>query len=998
MKIRFADHLRVVGFSVCAVLSQASRPLAFAQTEVALESQLLNKAQTLESRGRLDLAAPVWQQVLLMDPRSTEALGGLARAARQQGDERVAQNYLAQLRAVSPAEPHDAQGLTSRPVQNPALLLGAAGNLARAGQPARAMALYRQLYGDNPPPGTPALAYYETEAATTEGRAHSIAGLRTMNRRFPEDARYVVALGQILMSDSQTRGEGRELLEAHSSDPEARAALQRNPAVAEAPKVATTYARSFVVQHTSKPSVSSAANSAIARTTPVARPVVRRQAPRPTEMGAAYRALNAQYLLTAEKDFQGVLQRTPKNWQALAGLGYVRLRQGNYPGAISFLEQAKAYGGEGAALEKALQEARYRATMQMAVMALSRNDFPGAQQAFVVALEERPGAPEALQGLGGTLLKAQQNEAAITVFREYTQAHPADPTAWHGLFAAQAEAGRYGDALATEKRIPVATRDVLMLDPRFLLALATVDTATGNTSEAQAILNAGLDLPFPEGGRGLTPDLQAHYAALLVAAGRPEAAITLYRQVLTADPANTAAWMGLITVQHATGHADAAVITLRQLPAAVHAAAMRDPSFATVAAGLDETQGQHERARSTLETLLSHEAAANYELFIPAQLELARLYVRQGDLPRALPIYHEILRKHPSRLDARWQLIDVLHATGRDTEAVSQLKQLTPEVRAKLEAQSQFLELAGDTYAGADQPQSALPYLSRANAGIQASGATPSAALELQLASLQYGTHNDAELSQQLTALGDRSDLTEAQRTAMQLLWAEWAVRRATAEAHAGDRQSAARVLNTALEAFSSTPEVARTVAQGFVDAGLARDAEAIFKARDMTNAPLPDFESAITAALAANDHKLAEIWLGVALNKYPNEPQLLLLASKYEDERGHEKRARVYQQASLDATSAPLARAQLARELGGSGSSSSDSALGLEGAKLGLLRPIDTDAATDTPAGMLGLSSEVSPTSMSPSATGGSVEFAQPKVGQVPSGPAGARLRDFAH
>ena len=43
---------------------------------------LLEKAHTLEVRGRMDMAAQTWQQVLLAEPNNTEALSGLARAAK----------------------------------------------------------------------------------------------------------------------------------------------------------------------------------------------------------------------------------------------------------------------------------------------------------------------------------------------------------------------------------------------------------------------------------------------------------------------------------------------------------------------------------------------------------------------------------------------------------------------------------------------------------------------------------------------------------------------------------------------------------------------------------------------------------------------------------------------------------------------------------------------------------------------------------------------------
>src|SRR5512135_3438387 len=40
---------------------------------------LVEKARALESRGRPDMAAQLWQQVLLSEPNNPEALAGLAR-------------------------------------------------------------------------------------------------------------------------------------------------------------------------------------------------------------------------------------------------------------------------------------------------------------------------------------------------------------------------------------------------------------------------------------------------------------------------------------------------------------------------------------------------------------------------------------------------------------------------------------------------------------------------------------------------------------------------------------------------------------------------------------------------------------------------------------------------------------------------------------------------------------------------------------------------------
>src|SRR5215510_16292340 len=66
---------------------------------------LLGKARSLEARGRMDLAAQSWNQVLLVDPNQTEALGGLARYARLNGDAAGERTYLDRVRKINPNDP-----------------------------------------------------------------------------------------------------------------------------------------------------------------------------------------------------------------------------------------------------------------------------------------------------------------------------------------------------------------------------------------------------------------------------------------------------------------------------------------------------------------------------------------------------------------------------------------------------------------------------------------------------------------------------------------------------------------------------------------------------------------------------------------------------------------------------------------------------------------------------------------------------------------------------
>src|SRR5215467_13964460 len=75
---------------------------------------LLSKARSLEARGRMDLAAQNWQQVLLVNPNQTEAIAGLARYAKQSGDVQSERTYLDRLRKINPRDPAIDAGDPSR--------------------------------------------------------------------------------------------------------------------------------------------------------------------------------------------------------------------------------------------------------------------------------------------------------------------------------------------------------------------------------------------------------------------------------------------------------------------------------------------------------------------------------------------------------------------------------------------------------------------------------------------------------------------------------------------------------------------------------------------------------------------------------------------------------------------------------------------------------------------------------------------------------------------
>jgi len=132
---------------------------------------------------------------------------------------------------------------------------------------------------------------------------------------------------------------------------------------------------------------------------------------------AGYNALNAKNLAEAEARFNTVLAGDSKNVSALAGMGYVRMQQSDFGGAISFLERARQNGARDKGLDATLKDARFRLIMDKGSTALKEKDLTTAQQQYCAALVMRPSNPDALEGLSGTLLKdlpAPQQAQSLT--------------------------------------------------------------------------------------------------------------------------------------------------------------------------------------------------------------------------------------------------------------------------------------------------------------------------------------------------------------------------------------------------------------------------------------------------------------------------------------------------------------------------------------------------------------------------------------------------------
>ena len=788
---------------------------------------LVEKARALEARGRPDMAIQLWQQILLSDPKNTEALAGMAKDYKLIGSKAQSDEALDRLRQVNPNDPNIAKiaALTSTRIQSDRLR--EAGELARQGKTEAAMNIYRELYGDHPPDGDIALAYYQTLYGTPLGKETAVAAMRALAARNPGDTRFAIELGRMLTYDSKTRPEGIKILKEFPKDSIAQAALRQGLVWGSANPSSSEELRLFLRDHPQDVEIAKALkenesklaqmNSGIART--------------PAER-AAFAALNAHRLDEAQTRFTEILQQEPNNGRVAAGMGFLRMQQSNFGGAISYLTQAEQNGYSARAVEDALVTSRFWYTMGEATQAFDENELDAATAKFRAALAIRPRSPEALNGLAGLYTKEQQYPAAAGIYEQLIKLQPHSLDAWRGLFLAYARDGQNQKALAISTRFPAPVKASLAKDPEYLRTLATIYHAQNRNAEAQRALAQALALPFPENGANLKTDTRLQYAGVLMEAKRFEQAAELYTQILNDDAGSLPAWMGLVSAHHELGQENEAIAEVQKMPPATYEAALTDPGFLSMLGSIYAQANQFEIAQGLLERSVKIQIAAGGQPSVPLQLQIAAIYLQRNNTAQAYEIYRQVLETHPERTDAWKGLIAALMATNRNSEALAEIALIPPQVRKQLDTDIEFVQSEASLYAATGDNAHAIEYMNRVTSRYATLKTQAPAAVEVQSAWLLFNTGNDRALYPALMRLGGRQDLTAVQREAVQNIWANWSVRRSAAAMENGNPSRAVDILDAASQAFPDSMTVRKAVAGGYQRVGRAKESLALFQDR----------------------------------------------------------------------------------------------------------------------------------------------------------------------
>ena len=895
----FGRGARVAGCLFLALqpgLAQNAAHKPATSTPEATRTLLIEKAHALEARGRPDMAIQLWQQILLSDPNNVESLAGLARDLKLIGSDKSI-DALDRLRKASPNSPDIAriEGLASTRAESASLRR--AGDLARQGKVEDAMRVYKQLYGDRPPDGDIALAYYQTQYGTAGGKAEAIAGMRAAAGRNPGDPRFAVELGIMLTYDQKNRAEGIRILREHPKDANAQAALRKALVWDAANPASAAELREYVKEHPNDTELAgrlkqdesklAQMNSGIART--------------PAER-AAFADLNAHHLDEAEKRFTVILNEEPNNGRVAAGMGFLRMQQNNFADAITYLDRAEANGFKAKTVEDALTASHFWMVMGEASQAFAANQLGVADEKYREALVMRPRSPEALNGLAGLLLKQQQFAGAALIYDQLVRVQPNSTDGWRGLFLCYARSSQSDKALAVEARIPPAAKSALTKDAEYLRTLATLYQAANRPADAQRVLAQALALPFPGSGATLTADTKLEYAGILMQARRYDQALALFAQLLADDPGSLSAWEGLIGAHHEMQQDTAALDDVQRMPPAVYEAALGDPAFLTLLGAIYQQASQYDVAQGLVERAAKIQIAASGVPTVSLEVQLAGIYLLRDETKHAYDLYHQILAGNPERADAWKGLIATLTAIHREPEALEEIAIIPAPQRKELEADVEFVQSEAGLYAATGDMPRAIESMTRVQAHYAKLHIQPPASVDIQNAWLLLNTHNDRQLYPALMRLGSRPGLTVAQRETIQDIWANWSVRRAAAAMDNGNTQRSMDILDAASQAFPNNLTVRKAVAGGYAQVGRAKEALALFKTVPMQDATSGDFQGAVGAAIAAGDKTQAEQWLRQALERFPHDPAILSLAARYEQARGDNQRAADYYRASLAA------------------------------------------------------------------------------------------------
>jgi Tfp pilus assembly protein PilF len=484
----------------------------FAQSDA--RSALIEQGNYWQSLGRAELAEESWTKLLRVDPKSADAMYGMAQVELTRGNAEAARGWITQLQTAHPTDARVARlQQQARQPGAPASDLQRARAAAQAGHAVEAVQLYRALFDNRPPPTPLALEFYEVLGGTQQGYDEARKGVAQLIKDQPSNLNARLASAQLDTYRAPSRRDGIKQLADLSKQPSVaararaswrQALLWLDAGAGDAPLYqdylagqpdAAVSARLGTLTAERKASTASPAAQAL---------------------GEGFKALDRGDNALAQQRFRQALHAQPGDLDALGGLGLIRLRQKRFAEAEPLLRQASK-APNGGKWASALRSASYWTLIRQATAARDRNDTTAAR-----SLLERAVKLDAREPVGQNALADLR--LAAGPFSDAGQGTRVRVEQARAQARAQVEAGDNAGAQRTLEDAMLIAPD----SPWVRFDLASIYRRNGLMAQARDLMD-GLLLSQPD-----KPD--ALYASALFASDAGDPASGL--QYLDRIPAN----------------------------------------------------------------------------------------------------------------------------------------------------------------------------------------------------------------------------------------------------------------------------------------------------------------------------------------------------------------------------------------------------------------------------------------------------------------------------
>ena len=659
---------------------------------------LLEQGLYWQAQGNSDRASEAWRKLLRLQPDEPRALYGLAQVELSMKRGAAATEILTRLRALDPKGTYTtllAQDITLSTGDGPKTL-DKARLLHTAGETVKELEQYQAALGNNEPQGDIGLEFYRSMSQLPKSFQTARAGFERLAKASPGDPQIEMSLAYLLAKGEEphwvTRVEGVQRLARVSLVPSVgsyatellKASLGwLDGARPESLNLIDAYLKRFPddaeVQALRAAGVKKKQDQARNGEASTVNP----------QVAAGLKALNQGESLVAEAEYLARLKTSPKDPDALGGLGLVRMQQNRWDESLALLLQATQQKN-GNNWSKALLAARYQVLVEQS--AARREADPAlARSLLEQAIKLDPRQNGAVIALAALQLDAGESAAAEKNYRQLLARDSADTAALRGLIDVLASGARLDEAHGLVERLTpaqvtaIGANEMNRLRATLASGLAKAAQARGDVALARSTLEKAMSQDRAN------PWIRWDLAKLYTLQGRHSEARGLIDGLLASQPANPVALFASASLAAARGQWRTALATLDHIaPSARTAdmAALQKRSWLQHQTALAVSMARQGRKPEALALLEQVEpmTRANRDLLGV----LADAYVDAGAANRGLGLLRDGAARNtqpgPSDL---LQYASLLLKTQQDVECAGvlnelSLKTLSPPDRARL--------------------------------------------------------------------------------------------------------------------------------------------------------------------------------------------------------------------------------------------------------------------------------------------------------------------------